>query len=102
MNVELLGLSTDSNLAHLNWLYRIYQSTGIKIQFPIISDKNGEIARKYGMISGEISNTETTRNVYIIDDSQRIRTILIYPNNIERNIHEILTIINKLQFSIAQ
>lgn len=96
-NTELIGISTDSILSHINWLNNIYQATGIRVQFPIISDKNGEIARKYGMISNEINNSEATRNVYIIDNTGRIRTVLSYPNEIDRNINEILSILNKLQ-----
>lgn len=96
-NTEVIGISTDSILSHINWLENIYQATGIKIQFPIISDKNGEISRKYGMISNEINNTEATRNVYIIDNNGKIRTILVYPNEIDRSVNEILSILNKLQ-----
>ena len=71
--------------------------TGIIIPFPIISDRSGEIARKYGMIATDISNTETVRNVFIIDDKGKIRTILIYPMNIGRWIPEILRIVQALQ-----
>ena len=66
----LLGLSVDSNPSHLAWMYDIYLRTGIKIPFPIIADRNGSIARKYGMISADVSNTETVRNVYIIDPEE--------------------------------
>lgn len=69
-NTCLIGLSVDSNPSHLAWIYDIYRKTGIKIPFPIIADRNGEIARKYGMIAGDISKTETVRNVYIIDDKR--------------------------------
>ena len=96
-NTELLGLSVDSNSSHLAWMYDIYCKTGIKVSFPIIADRNGEIARKYGMISSDISNTETVRNVYIIDDKGVIRTILIYPMNIGRFIPEIIRIVQALQ-----
>lgn len=96
-NTCLLGLSVDSNASHLAWMYDIYCKTGIQIPFPIIADRNGEIARKYGMISADISNTETVRNVFIIDDKGIIRTILIYPMNIGRFIPEILRIIIALQ-----
>lgn len=65
--------------------------------FPIIADRNGQIARKYGMISNDVSNTETVRNVFIIDDKGIVRTILIYPMNIGRCIPEILRIIEALQ-----
>lgn len=99
LNTELLGLSVDSNFSHLAWVYDIYCRTGIKISFPIIADRNGEIARRYGMISSDISNTETVRNVYIIDDKGIIRTILIYPMNVGRFIPEIMRIVKALQMA---
>ena len=99
INTELLGLSVDSNASHLAWIYDIYCRTGIKISFPIIADRNGEIARKYGMISSDVSNTETVRNVYVIDDKGIIRTILIYPMNVGRFIPEIIRIVQALQMS---
>ncbi len=99
LNTELLGLSVDSNSSHLAWVYDIYCRTGIKISFPIIADRNGEIARRYGMISSDISNTETVRNVYIIDDKGIIRTILIYPMNVGRFIPEIMRIVKALQMA---
>ncbi len=97
-NVNLLGLSVDSNSSHLAWVYDIYCRTGITIPFPILEDRNGNIARKYGMISNSVDNTATVRNVYIIDDKGVIRTILIYPMEIGRFIPEIIRIIDALQF----
>ena len=96
-NTDLLGLSIDSNSSHLAWVYDIYWRTGIRISFPIIADRNGEIARKYGMISNNISNTETVRNVFIIDPNGIIRVILVYPMNVGRFIPEILRIVQALQ-----
>ena len=97
LNICLLGLSVDSNPSHLAWIYDIYCRTGIVIPFPIIADRNGEIARKYGMISSTVNNTATVRNVFIIDDKQIVRTILVYPMNIGRNIPEILRVVRALQ-----
>lgn len=101
LNACLLGLSIDSNPSHLAWMYDIYCRTGIVIPFPIIADRSGEIARKYGMISNDISTTATVRNVFIIDDKQRVRAILVYPMNIGRNIPEILRIVKALQTADA-
>lgn len=98
-NTALLGLSVDSTSSHLAWMHDIYYMTGIVLPFPIISDRNGTIARKYGMISNDVSNTETVRNVFIIDDKGIVRVILIYPMNIGRFIPEILRIIQALQTS---
>ena len=99
LNTELLGLSVDSNASHLAWMYDIYCRTGIKLPFPIVADRSGEIARKYGMIVNDISNTETVRDVFIIDDKGIVRTILIYPLNIGRFIPEIIRIVQALQVS---
>lgn len=97
LNVQLIGLSIDSNPSHLAWVYDIYQRTGIRVPFPVIADRSGEIARKYGMLSTVPNTTETVRNVFIIDDKGVIRVILTYPLNVGRCIPEILRIIEALQ-----
>ena len=99
LNTELLGLSIDSNPSHLAWMHDIYCRTGIILPFPIIADRSGEIARKYGMIATDISNTKTVRNVYIIDPNGIIRVIMIYPLNIGRFIPEILRTVEALQMA---
>ncbi len=99
LNTCLIGLSIDSNSSHLAWLYDIYCKTGIIVPFPIIADRNGTIARKYGMISNEVSTTETVRNVFIIDDKGIVRLILIYPMNVGRCIPEILRTLTALQIA---
>ena len=97
INTQLIGLSVDSNASHLAWLNDIYKKTGTYVPFPIIADRSGEIARKYGMISSDISNTATVRNVFIIDDKGIIRLILIYPMEIGRSVSEIIRTIEALQ-----
>ena len=99
LNTCLIGLSVDSLYSHLAWVYDIYRRTGIKVPFPIIADRNGEIARKYGMISNNVSTTETVRNVYIIDDKGIIRLILVYPMNVGRSIPEIIRSVQALQIA---
>ncbi|MBR1802385.1 MAG: peroxiredoxin [Clostridia bacterium] len=97
LNTCLIGLSVDSNASHLAWVYEIYRRTGIRVPFPIIADRNGEIARKYGMIASDVSNTATVRNVFIIDDKGVVRLILVYPMNVGRCIPEILRAVTALQ-----
>ena len=99
INTELLGLSIDSNPSHLAWMYDIYCKTGIQLPFPIVADRNGQIARKYGMISNDISTTETVRNVFIIDDKGIVRTIFVYPLNVGRFIPEIIRTVQALQMA---
>ena len=71
--------------------------TGINVPFPIIADRSGTIARKYGMIATDISNTETVRNVFVIDDKGVIRVVFSYPMSVERCISEILRVVKALQ-----
>ena len=99
MNTELLGLSIDSNPSHLAWIYDIYCRTGIKLPFPIIADRSGQIARKYGMISNDVSTTQTVRNVFIIDDKGIVRAIFVYPLNVGRFIPEIIRTVQALQMA---
>ena len=99
INTELLGLSIDSNPSHLAWIYDIYCKTGIQLSFPIVADRNGQIARKYGMISNDVSTTETVRNVFIIDDKGIVRTIFVYPLNVGRFIPEIIRTVQALQIA---
>lgn len=98
-NTELIGLSIDSNASHLAWVYNIFTMTGIDIPFPVIDDSDKYVAKLYGMISEQMSNTSTVRSVFIIDDKQILRTILYYPLTTGRNIPEILRIVEALQTS---
>ena len=99
INTALIGISVDGLNSHLAWLYDIYLKTGLIVNFPIIADQNGVIARKYGMISNDVSSTETVRNVFIIDDKGIIRSIFVYPMNIGRYIPEILRTVTVLQYA---
>ena len=97
LNTKLLGLSIDSNPSHLAWVNEIFLITGVQIQFPIVADRSGDVARLYGMIANDVSSTETVRNVYFIDPNQKIRAILIYPLTNGRCIKEILRLLTALQ-----
>ena len=98
-NCSLIGLSIDSTPSHLAWIKNIYNSTGIKVPFPIISDLDMKISRKYGMLAPNISNTQTIRSVFFIDPEQKIRAILQYPMTNGRNTGEILRLLDALQLT---
>lgn len=96
-NVQLLGLSIDSNPSHLAWVYSLYLTSGIEIPFPIVADRVGDIARLYGMVAPDVTTQSTIRNVYIIDPDQTVRAILSYPLTNGRSIPEILRLVTALQ-----
>lgn len=96
-NALLLGLSIDSVASHLAWIENIRKKFDISIPFPIIADRDGTIARRYGMLSHDESNFTTVRNVFIIDPNGTIRAILKYPYTNGRNIAEIIRLLDALQ-----
>ena len=96
LNTELIGLSVDSDISHIEWVQWIEKSLGVKIPFPIIADPLGTVSRALGMLHAE-SGTATVRTVFIVDDKATIRTILYYPLELGRNIPEILRIVRSLQ-----
>ena len=98
-NVQLLGVSIDSNPAHIGWLYDIYLMTGIIMPFPLIADRDANVAELYCMVNPDRIYEQSVRDVFIIDPNQRIRSILAYPASNGRNMYELLRLIDALQVS---
>ena len=98
LNCELIGLSIDQVFSHIKWIEWIREKLGIEIQFPIIADDTGRIARMLGMIHPS-KGTNTVRAVFVIDPSGVVRAILYYPQEIGRNMDEILRLVKALQIS---
>lgn len=98
-NVQLLGISIDSNPAHLDWLYDIMKMTGIRMPFPLIADRDAKIAELYGMVNPDRIYEQSVRDVFIIDPNQRLKSILAYPSTNGRNIYELIRLIDALQVS---
>jgi len=96
LNVELIGLSIDQVFSHIKWVEWIKEKLGTEIKFPIIADDLGNISKLYGMIHPG-KGTNTVRAVFIIDPNGIIRAILYYPQEVGRNMDEILRIIKALQ-----
>ena len=96
LNTELIGLSVDSTISHIEWVMWIEKNLKIEIPFPIIADPMGNVAKRLGMIHAE-SSTSTVRAVFIVDDKGIVRLIMYYPMEIGRNISEILRVIRALQ-----
>ncbi len=102
INCELVGLSVDSLYSHIAWLRKIQElewkdKKHIEVKFPLIEDIRMEIAKQYGMIQPNQSNTQAVRAVFVIDPKGIIRTILYYPLSTGRNFAEIKRIVIALQ-----
>lgn len=98
LNTELLGLSIDQVFSHIKWDEWIKDNMDVQIPFPIIADAAGDVAAKMGMVHPGKGST-TVRAVFIIDPEGAIRLILYYPQEIGRNMDEILRSLKALQVS---
>ena len=97
LNCELIGLSVDQVFSHIKWVEWIKENLDIEIQFPIIAD-TGKVSDLLGLIHPG-KGTNTVRAVFIVDPKGVIRAILYYPQELGRNMDEILRMIKGFQTS---
>ena len=101
-NTKPLGLSTDTVSQHLKWIDDVNDTQNTTLEFPIIADPLGKIAKLYDMIHPGEDTTEAVRSVFIIDPKQKLRLTMTYPMNVGRNFDEILRVIDALQLADAK
>ena len=100
LNAELVGLSIDQVFSHIKWVEWIEEKLQVKIPFPIIADDQGNIAKKLGMLHpGKGANT--VRAVFIIDPNGITRLIIYYPQEIGRQVDEVLRALKAMQVADA-
>lgn len=98
MNCELVGLSIDQVFSHIKWTEWIAENLDVEIEFPIIADDMGLVAARLGMVHPG-KGTNTVRAVFIVDDKGKIRIMLYYPQELGRNMDEILRAVKGMQTS---
>ena len=106
INTELVGLSVGSISSHLAWIdairhikYRDWEN--MEIAFPVLDDSGMKVAKKYGMIHPNASDTHAVRAVFIIDPAGIIRAFLYYPASTGRYFDEIKRMVIALQTADA-
>jgi len=97
LNCELIGMSVDQVFSHIKWEEWIKEKICVEIQFPIIAD-TGAVAEKLGLIHPG-KGTNTVRAVFIVDAKGNIRIIFYYPQELGRNMDEILRAVKAMQVS---
>lgn len=97
LGCELIGMSVDQVFSHIKWEEWIKEKVGVEIEFPIIAD-DGNVAKTLGLIHpGKGSNT--VRAVFVVDGEGAIRIIFYYPQELGRNMDEILRAVKAMQVS---
>ncbi len=100
LNCKLIGLSIDQVFSHMKWIEWIKEKLDVAISFPVIAGTES-LSLKLGMLHpGKGSNT--VRVVFVVDPKGIMRLMLYYPQEVGRNIDEILRVVKALQTSDAQ
>tara|TARA_B100000586_G_scaffold261195_1_gene228239 strand:+ start:102 stop:629 length:528 start_codon:yes stop_codon:yes gene_type:complete len=84
LNTSILGVSVDSNESHKEF------SKKYSLPFPILSDINGEVAKKYDSFGSFVGFKYASRHTFIINPSGKIHKIYkkVDPKN---HVEEIIT-----------
>jgi len=100
LGCELIGLSIDQVFSHIKWLQWIKEKLGVEIKFPVISDDVGTVATRLGLIHPG-KGTNTVRAVFLVDPAGVVRAILYYPQELGRNMDELLRMVKARQLADA-
>ncbi len=98
LNCGLIGLSIDQVFSHIKWVEWIKENLDYDIKFPIIADDTGKVANELGIIH-PAKGTNTVRAVFVVDPDSVIRAMLYYPQELGRNMDEILRMVKGLQLA---
>ena len=107
-NTKVIGLSVDPNEENTNWLPDIEEVSGNKVDYPVISDSDLNVAKLYNMLEADAgdsasgrtaANNATVRTVYIIGPDKKIRAMLLYPMSSGRNFDEVLRLLDSVQLT---
>ena len=97
LNCELIGLSVDQVFSHIKWEEWIKDNMNVEIEFPIIAD-TGKVAETLGIIHPG-KGTNTVRAVFVVDPKAKLRIMIYYPQELGRNMDEILRAVEAMQVS---
>ncbi|KAL1130191.1 hypothetical protein AAG570_013129 [Ranatra chinensis] len=98
LGCEVIAASCDSVFSHLAWVNTPRNQGGLgKMDIPLLADKSGNIARRYG-----VYNEDTGipfRGLFIIDGHQILRQVTINDLPVGRSIDETLRLVQAFQFT---
>ena len=96
-NVEVIGVSVDSQYSHLAWKNTAVNKGGIgQVQFPIVADLNKSIARDYDVLFNE---QIALRGSFLIDRDGIVQHQVVNNLPLGRNIDGMLRMVDALQFT---
>ncbi|BAW96126.1 alkyl hydroperoxide reductase [[Synechococcus] sp. NIES-970] len=96
LNTEVLGVSVDSEFAHLAWIQTERKLGGVgDLAFPLVSDLNKTISTNYGVLDPQAGIA--LRGLFIIDPAGVIQHITVNNFAFGRSIDETLRVLQAIQ-----
>jgi len=96
LNVQILGVSVDSQFSHLAWRNTPRAEGGIgQIQYPLVADLNKEIARDYDVL---LPAGIALRGLFLIDTEGVVRHQVVNDLPLGRSVDEALRMVQALQY----
>ncbi|MCE1171694.1 MAG: peroxiredoxin [Azovibrio sp.] len=97
-NVEVIGVSIDSQFTHLAWKNTPVEKGGIgQVQYPMVADVKHEICRAYDV---EFDAAGVAfRGSFLIDKSGVVRHQVVNDLPLGRNVDEMIRMVDALQFT---
>ena len=109
-NVEIIGVSTDTEQSHWGWLQMDKNHGGIKgVTYPLVADTNKTISANYDVLTGDYFYDEdgdlqatgeliAYRGLFLIDKEGIVRHQLVNDLPFGRNVDEVIRMVDALQF----
>ncbi|OIO73974.1 MAG: alkyl hydroperoxide reductase [Gallionellaceae bacterium CG1_02_56_997] len=98
-NVEVIGVSIDSQFTHLAWKNTPVNKGGIgQVGYPLVADIKHEICQAYDV---EAAGGVAFRGSFLIDAAGTVRHQVVNDLPLGRNIDEMLRMVDALQFHEA-
>lgn len=95
-NVEVIGVSIDSQFTHLAWKNTPVDKGGIgQVGYPLVADVKHEIAQAYDV---ESAGGVAFRGAFLIDKAGVVRHQYINDLPLGRNVDEFIRLVDALQF----
>ena len=107
-NTKIIGISVDPVDDHHRWKDDIEQTSGHRVDYPMIGDPDLSIAKLYDMLPAAAGTTSqgrtpadnaTVRSVFVIGPDKRVKLTLTYPMTTGRNFDELLRAIDSIQLT---
>ncbi len=109
-DVQVVGVSVDSEFSHWKWLQTEKKEGGIKgVKYPLVADSSMTISENFDVLAGEYDYTDggqivfkgtpmAYRGLFLIDKEGTVRHQVVNDMPLGRSIDEAIRIVDALQF----